>query len=222
MSILIELIGREIIDSRGNPTVEVEVILENGVMGRAAVPSGASTGSHEALELRDKDSKRYLGRGVQKAVKNIDRIIAPKLVGKEVFDQKGIDASMLQWDGTQNKSRLGANALLGVSLACAKAAANQLGVPLYRHMGGFSANLLPLHQMNILNGGAHADNNVDLQECMILPIGARSFSEALQMGVEVFHHLRSILKEKDYPTSVGDEGGFAPILHSNEEAFSLI
>lgn len=222
MSIIIELIGREIIDSRGNPTVEAEVILENGVMGRAAVPSGASTGSHEALELRDKDSKRYLGRGVQKAVRNIHRVISPKLLGMDVLDQKAIDQTMIKLDGTPHKARLGANAILGVSLACAKAAANHLGVPFYQHLGGLSATQLPLPHMNILNGGVHADNNVDLQECMILPIGAKSFKEALRMAVEVFHHLKTILKEKGYKTSVGDEGGFAPDLRSNEEAFSLI
>ncbi len=217
-----EVIGREIIDSRGNPTVEVEVLLENGITGRASVPSGASTGSHEAWELRDKDPNRYLGRGVQKAVGNIRRVIAPKLVGMDVLDQKGIDHAMNQWDGTPNKTRLGANALLAVSLASAKAAANHLGISLYQHLGGLSATQLPLPQMNILNGGVHADNNLDLQEFMILPNGAKSFREALRMGVEVFHHLKSILKEKGYHTSVGDEGGFAPNLHSNEEAFSLI
>jgi len=222
MPTIIEVIGREIIDSRGNPTVEVEVLLESGITGRASVPSGASTGSHEALELRDKDPKRYLGKGVRKAVGNIGRVIAPKLVGMDALDQKGIDSAMLQLDGTPNKIRLGANALLGVSLACAKAAANYLSIPLYRYIGGLSANLLPLPQMNILNGGVHADNNLDLQECMILPIGAKSFREALRMGVEVFHHLKSILKAKGYNTSIGDEGGFAPNLHSNEEAFSLI
>ncbi len=222
MSILIELIGREIIDSRGNPTVEVEVILENGVMGRAAIPSGASTGSHEALELRDKDSKRYLGKGVQKAIQNIHRVISPKLLGMDVLDQKAIDQTMIKLDGTPNKIRLGANAILGVSLACAKAAANHLSIPFYQHLGGLSATQLPLPLMNILNGGVHADNNLDLQECMILPIGAKSFKEALRMGVEVFHHLKAILKEKGYKTSVGDEGGFAPDLRSNEEAFSLI
>ena len=222
MSILIELIGREIIDSRGNPTVEVEVILENGVMGRAAVPSGASTGSHEALELRDKDPKRYLGKGVQKAIQNIHRVISPKLLGMDVLDQKAIDQTMIKLDGTPNKIRLGANAILGVSLACAKAAANHLSIPFYQHLGGLSATQLPLPLMNILNGGVHADNNLDLQECMILPIGAKSFKEALRMGVEVFHHLKAILKESGYKTSVGDEGGFAPDLRSNEEAFSLI
>jgi enolase len=222
MSIIIEVIGREIIDSRGNPTVEVEVILENGFMGRASVPSGASTGSHEALELRDKDAKRYLGKGVRKAIQNIHRVIAPKLLGMDALDQKGIDTAMIRWDGTANKIRLGANAILGVSLACAKAAANCLGVPLYQHLGGLLATHLPLPLMNIINGGAHADNNVDLQECMILPVGAKNFKEALRMGVEVFHHLKAILKTKSYKTSVGDEGGFAPDLHSNEEAFSLI
>jgi enolase len=222
MPVIIEVIGREIIDSRGNPTVEVEVILDNGFMGRASVPSGASTGSHEALELRDKDARRYLGKGVQKAVQNIHRMIAPKLLGMDVLDQTGIDMAMIRWDGTPNKIRLGANAILGVSLACAKAAANNLGIPLYQHLGGLSATQLPLPLMNILNGGVHADNNVDLQECMILPIGAKSFKEALRMGVEVFHNLKSILKTKGYKTSVGDEGGFAPDLHSNEEAFSLI
>jgi enolase len=222
MPIIIEVIGREIIDSRGNPTVEVEVILENGLMGRASVPSGASTGSHEALELRDKDPRRYLGKGVQKAIRSIHRVITPRLLGMDVLDQKGIDAAMVRWDRTSNKAHLGANAILGVSLACAKAAASHLGVPLYQHLGGLSANRLPLPLMNILNGGVHADNNVDLQECMILPLGAKTFKEALRMGVEVFHHLKAILKAKGYKTSVGDEGGFAPDLRSNEEAFSLI
>jgi len=222
MSILIELIGREIIDSRGNPTVEVDAILENGVMGRAAVPSGASTGSHEALELRDRDSKRYLGKGVQKAIQNIHRVISPKLLGMDVLDQKAIDQTMIKLDGTPHKIRLGANAILGVSLAIAKAAANHISIPFYQHLGGLSATQLPLPLMNILNGGVHADNNVDLQECMILPIGAKSFKEALRMGVEAFHHLKAILKENGYKTSVGDEGGFAPDLRSNEEAFSLI
>jgi enolase len=219
---IIKVTGREIIDSRGNPTVEVEVLLRSGVTGRASVPSGASTGSHEALELRDKDPKRYLGRGVQKAVRNIHRVIGPKLLEMDVLDQEGIDTAMLQWDGTPNKTRLGANAVLGVSLACAKAAANHLDIPLYQHLGGLSANQLPLPLMNIVNGGVHADNNLDLQEFMVLPIGARSFKEALRMGVEVFHHLKAVLKGKGYKTSVGDEGGFAPDLHSNEEAFSLL
>ncbi len=222
MAIIAEVIGREILDSRGNPTVEVEVFLESGFSGRASVPSGASTGKHEALELRDKDPKRYLGKGVQKAVQNIHRVMAPKLLGMNALDQKAIDTAMLHWDGTPNKIRLGANAILGVSLACAKAAANHLGLPLYQHLGGLSATRLPLPMMNILNGGVHADNNLDLQECMIIPMGAKSFKEALRMGVEVFHHLKTILKAKGYKTSVGDEGGFAPDLRSNEEAFSLI
>jgi enolase len=222
MAIIVGVTGREILDSRGNPTVEVEVSLESGYRGRASVPSGASTGKHEALELRDKNPKRYLGKGVQKAVQNIHRVMAPKLLGMDVLDQKAIDTAMLQWDGTPNKSRLGANAILGVSLACAKAAANHLGLPLYQHLGGLSATRLPLPMMNILNGGAHADNNLDLQECMIIPAGAKSFKEALRMGVEVFHSLKSILNSRGYKTSVGDEGGFAPDLRSNEEAFSLI
>jgi enolase len=222
MPIIVEVTGREILDSRGNPTVEVEISLESGYRGRASVPSGASTGKHEALELRDKNPKRYLGKGVQKAVQNIHRVMAPKLLGMDVLDQKAIDTAMLQWDGTPNKSRLGANAILGVSLACAKAAANHLGLPLYQHLGGLSATELPLPMMNILNGGAHADNNLDLQECMIIPAGAKSFKEALRMGVEVFHSLKAILNSRGYKTSVGDEGGFAPDLRSNEEAFSLI
>jgi enolase len=222
MATIVEVIGREILDSRGNPTVEAEVFLESGVRGRASVPSGASTGKHEALELRDNDPKRYLGKGVQKAVRNVNRVMAPKLLGMDGLDQKAIDTAMLQWDGTPNKTRLGANAILSVSLACAKAAANYLGLPLYRHLGGLSAARLPLPMMNILNGGVHADNNVDLQECMIIPVGAKSFGVALRMGAEVFHHLKSILKAKGYKTSVGDEGGFAPDLRSNEEAFSLI
>ena len=222
MPLIVEVKGREILDSRGNPTVEVEVFLESGFWGRASVPSGASTGRHEALELRDKDLKRYLGKGVQKAIQNIHRIMVPKLLGMDVLDQKAIDTAMLRWDGTPNKTRLGANAVLGVSLACAKAAADYLGLPLYQHLGGLSATQLPLPMMNILNGGAHADNNVDLQECLILPVGAKSFKEGLRMGVEVFHHLKAILKAKGYKTSVGDEGGFAPDLRSNEEAFSLM
>ena len=222
MAIIVEVIGREILDSRGNPTVEVEVLLESGHGGRASVPSGASTGKHEALELRDNDPKRYLGKGVQKAIQNIRRVMAPKLLGMDALDQKAIDAAMLRWDGTPNKIRLGANAILGVSLACAKAAADYLGIPLYQHLGGLSATRLPLPMMNILNGGVHADNNLDLQECMIIPVGAKSLEEAVRMGTEVFHHLRAILKGKGYKTSVGDEGGFAPDLRSNEDAFSLI
>ncbi len=214
--------GREIIDSRGNPTVEAEVFLTNGAMGRAAVPSGASTGSHEALELRDRDPKRYLGKGVLKAVHHIQRSIAPKLIGMDVLDQREIDERLIRLDGTPNKARLGANAILGVSLACARAAASSSGMPLYRYLGGSSAKQLPLPMMNILNGGAHADNNLDIQEFMILPVGAKSFREALRMGVEVFHHLKTILKEVGYRTSVGDEGGFAPDLRSNEEALTLM
>jgi enolase len=222
MARIVDVTAREILDSRGNPTVEVEIFLESGHRGRASVPSGASTGKHEALELRDNDPKRYLGKGVRKAVQNIHRVMAPKLLGMDVLDQKKIDMVMLQWDGTPNKSRLGANAILGVSLACSKAAANHLGLLLYQYLGGHSATRLPLPMMNILNGGVHADNNLDLQECMILPVGAKSFKEALRMGTEVFHHLKAILKAKGYKTSVGDEGGFAPDLRSNEEAFSLI
>ncbi len=222
MPFIAEIIGREIIDSRGNPTVEAEVLLESGFMGRASVPSGASTGSHEALELRDKDPRRYLGKGVRKAVQNIQRLIAPRLIGMDTLNQKEVDTIMLERDGTPNKTHLGANAILGLSLACAKAAANYLGIPLHQHLGGLSATHLPLPLINILNGGVHADNNLDLQECMILPVGAKTFKEALRMGVEVFHHLKSVLKEKGYKTSVGDEGGFAPDLRSNEEAFSLI
>ena len=219
---IIEVTAREILDSRGNPTVEVEILLESGIRGRASIPSGASTGKHEALELRDKNPKRYLGKGVQKAVQHIRRRIATKLLGMDVLDQMAIDRAMLQWDGTPNKTRLGANAILGVSLACARAAANHQGVSLYHLLGSSSAIRLPLPMMNILNGGAHADNNLDLQECMILPVGAKTFKEALRMGAEVFHHLKTILKGKGYKTSVGDEGGFAPDLRSNEEAFSLI
>ncbi|MCX8116352.1 MAG: phosphopyruvate hydratase [Desulfobacterota bacterium] len=222
MTTIATLIGREILDSRGNPTVEVEVILSNGIKGRAAVPSGASTGTHEALELRDQDSKRYLGKGVRKAIQHIHQSIAPSLVGLEVADQKKIDETLIRLDGTPNKSRLGANAILGVSLACARAAAHDQGLPLFRYLGGPSACQLPLPMMNILNGGAHADNNLDIQEFMILPVGAKSFREALRMGAEVFHHLKSILKARGYKTTVGDEGGFAPDLKSNEEALSLI
>ncbi len=222
MSTIINVIGREILDSRGNPTVEAEVILESGHSGLAAVPSGASTGSHEALELRDEDPKRYLGRGVKKAVKNINNIIAPKLLGNDVLDQTGIDRVMIQLDGTSNKSKLGANAILAVSLACAKASANYLGIPLFRYIGGLTANALPVPLMNILNGGVHADNNLDLQEFMIAPIGAKTFSDGLRMAVEVYHNLKSVLKKKGFRTSVGDEGGFAPDLNSNEEAFHLI
>jgi len=214
--------AREILDSRGNPTVEVDVILDSGVIGRAAVPSGASTGEHEAIELRDGDKSRYSGKGVLKAVENVRKIIAPKLVGMEPFSQKDIDEFMINLDGTQNKSRLGANAILGVSLAVCKAAAIEKRQPLYRYIGGESANILPVPMMNIVNGGEHADNNVDLQEFMIMPFGADSFRGALRMGAEVFHNLKSILKKKGLSTAVGDEGGFAPNLKSNAEAVEVI
>ncbi|MEI8350016.1 MAG: phosphopyruvate hydratase [Candidatus Omnitrophota bacterium] len=213
--------AREILDSRGNPTIEVDVILSNGIVGRAAVPSGASTGEHEALELRDKDSKRYLGKGVLKAVENVNSIICPKIKGQD-SNYKTIDKIMLRLDGTANKSKLGANAILGVSLAVAKAEAAAKKVPLYRYIGGSKANLLPVPLMNILNGGMHADNNLDIQEFMIAPIGFASFSRALQAATEVFHSLKSILKANKLSTSVGDEGGFAPSLSKNEEALSLI
>jgi enolase len=222
MSEIADVYAREIIDSRGNPTLEVEVFLESGVMGRAAVPSGASTGEREALELRDGDKSRYMGKGVLKAVNNVNSQIAEQIIGMEATDQVGIDSKMLQLDGTEFKSNLGANAILGVSLAVAKAAAEEVGLPLYQYIGGVNAKELPLPMMNILNGGAHADNNVDIQEFMIMPAGAASFSEALRMGAEVFHTLKSVLKKKGYNTSVGDEGGFAPNLKSNEEALQII
>ncbi|OHB28583.1 MAG: phosphopyruvate hydratase [Desulfuromonadaceae bacterium GWC2_58_13] len=222
MSEIIDIYAREILDSRGNPTIEVEVFLENGVMGRAAVPSGASTGQREALELRDGDKARYLGKGVSKAVKNVNEIIAEALIGWEASDQSGIDRKLLDLDGTDFKSNLGANALLGVSMACAKAAAEDAGLPLYQYIGGANAKELPLPMMNIINGGAHADNNVDIQEFMIMPAGASSFKEALRMGAEIFHALKKVLKAKGYNTSVGDEGGFAPNLKSNEEALQVI
>ena len=222
MSTIDQVIGREILDSRGNPTVEVEVILESGYLGRAAVPSGASTGVYEALELRDADPGRYLGKGVQTAVDNINEIIAPEIIGFDSLDQRFIDSTMLRLDGTVNKSRLGANAILGVSLAAANAAANYLGLPLYRYIGGVNAHVLPVPMMNILNGGAHADNNVDFQEFMVMPVGAASFKEGLRMGAEVFHSLRKVLKAKKLNTAVGDEGGFAPDLSSNEDAIRMI
>ncbi|MBI2471390.1 MAG: phosphopyruvate hydratase [Planctomycetes bacterium] len=215
--------AREILDSRGNPTIEVDVILKNGTMGRAAVPSGASTGKREALELRDTDKpKRYLGKGVQTAVKNVNEIIAHKLEGMDATGQVEIDNLLIKLDGTKNKEKLGANAMLGVSLAVAKSAANALCLPLYRYIGGTNAKVLPVPMMNILNGGKHADNNLDIQEFMIMPVGAPSLAEALRMGAEVFHNLRSVLKSKGYNTNVGDEGGFAPNLKTNEEAFDLI
>jgi len=222
MSEIIDIYAREILDSRGNPTVEVEVYLESGAMGRAAVPSGASTGEREALELRDGDKQRYLGKGVLKAVENVNEVISEALIGWEASDQAGIDQKLLELDGTDFKSNLGANALLGVSLACAKAAAEEAGLPLYQYLGGTNAKELPLPMMNIINGGAHADNNVDIQEFMIMPAGADSFREALRMGAEIFHALKKVLKEKGYNTAVGDEGGFAPDLKSNEEALQVI
>jgi len=217
-----KITGREIMDSRGNPTVEVDVLLEDGSIGRAAVPSGASTGVHEAVELRDGDKTRYLGKGVTKAVLNINGEIAEKITGMDAMDQEGIDKALIELDGTPNKGRLGANAILGVSLAAAKAAAASKKMPLFKYIGGESANTLPIPMMNILNGGEHADNNVDLQEFMIMPTGASSFKEGLRMGAEVFHNLKKILGSKNYSTSVGDEGGFAPSLQSNEEAVEVI
>ena len=223
MSTLIESIhAREILDSRGNPTLEAEVRLKGGALGRAAVPSGASTGEHEAVELRDGDLKRYLGRGVLKAVRNVNETIAKKLVGFDAAKQEALDELLLALDGTANKSRLGANALLGVSLAAAHAVAHARNLPLYQHLGGAGANLLPVPMMNIVNGGVHADNNVDLQEFMIMPFGAKNFSEALRMGAEIFHHLKKILHARKLSTAVGDEGGFAPDLRSNEEALAVI
>jgi len=222
MSEIVDIYAREILDSRGNPTVEVEVYLESGAMGRAAVPSGASTGEREALELRDGDKARYLGKGVQKAVDNVNEVVTEALIGWEASDQAGIDRKLLELDGTDFKSNLGANALLGVSMACAKAAAEDAGLPLYQYLGGANAKELPLPMMNIINGGAHADNNVDIQEFMIMPAGAPSFREALRMGAEIFHALKNVLKSKGYNTAVGDEGGFAPDLKSNEEALQVI
>jgi enolase len=222
MSAIREIKGRQIIDSRGNPTIEAEVTLESGARGRAAVPSGASTGEKEAIELRDGDKKRWMGKGVSKAVANISKVIAPELLGKEAYDQAGIDRAMIALDGTKTKGKLGANAILGVSLAVAKAAANETGQPLYRYLGGVNARVLPVPLMNIINGGAHADNRLDLQEFMIMPVGASRFSDALRMATEVFHSLKALLKKKGLNTAVGDEGGFAPDLQSNEEALSLI
>ena len=214
--------AREILDSRGNPTLEVEIILEDGASGRAAVPSGASTGAYEAVELRDGDNKRYLGKGVLKAIENVNETIAPRLMGYDALDQAGIDQMLVELDGTPNKSKLGANATLGVSLAVAHAAAASVGLPLYRYLGGTNAKVLPVPMMNILNGGKHADNNVDFQEFMIMPLGAESFREALRMGAEVFHNLKKVLHDKHYSTAVGDEGGFAPNLKSTDEAFEVI
>jgi enolase len=222
MTDIVDIYAREILDSRGNPTVEVEVITSEGVVGTAAVPSGASTGEREAIELRDGDKKRYMGKGVLKAVQNVNEIIAPELEGIDVTEQKLIDEIMIDLDGTKNKEKLGANAILAVSLACARAAAISLGLPLYKYIGGAFAHTLPVPMMNILNGGKHADNNVDIQEFMIMPAGADTFREALRMGVEVFHTLKKVLHDKGYSTSVGDEGGFAPNLKSNEEAIEVI
>jgi enolase len=222
MSKIRKIFAREILDSRGNPTVEVDVVLDNSILGRAAVPSGASTGSKEAVELRDGDSSRYLGKGVEHAVSNVNKIIFPELVGKNAADQKEIDNLMIKLDATENKGRLGANAILGVSLAVAKAAAQDAGMSVFRYIGGNGACRLPVPFFNILNGGKHADNNVDIQEFMIAPVGAKSFREALRMGAETYHHLKSVLKSKSLSTAVGDEGGFAPNLSSNEEAVQII
>ena len=222
MTTIVEVYAREILDSRGNPTVEVDVFLEGGAWGRAAVPSGASTGEHEAIELRDKDPKRFGGKGVLKAVQNVNETIAKELVGEDATEQPDIDGLLLELDGTKNKSKLGANAMLGVSLAVAKAAANALDLPLFQYLGGVNAKTLPVPMMNIINGGAHADNNVDLQEFMIMPAGAPSFAEALRMGAEIFHALKGVLKDGGFNTAVGDEGGFAPNLESNEHALQVI
>ncbi|GIP12839.1 phosphopyruvate hydratase [Paenibacillus macerans] len=222
MTIISEVYAREVLDSRGNPTVEVEVYLESGAIGRAIVPSGASTGAHEAVELRDGDKSRYLGKGVLKAVENVNEIIAPEVIGMDALDQIGIDNLMITLDGTPNKGKLGANAILAVSMAVARAAADALDLPLYAYLGGFNAKQLPVPMMNIVNGGAHADNNVDVQEFMILPVGAPSFKEALRTGAEIFHNLKSVLKDKGLNTAVGDEGGFAPNFASNEDALSSI
>ena len=222
MSLIVEIYAREVLDSRGNPTVEVEVTTENGIVGTAIVPSGASTGVHEAVELRDGDKARYLGKGTLNAVNNVNEKIADELIGFDVFDQVGIDRALIQIDGTDNKSNLGANAILGVSMAVARAASIESDTPLYEYIGGVNAKTLPVPMMNILNGGEHADNNVDIQEFMVMPAGAVSFKEALRMGTEVFHNLKTVLKSKGYNTAVGDEGGFAPNLNSNEEALQTI
>ncbi|MEH7178913.1 phosphopyruvate hydratase [Neobacillus vireti] len=224
MPFIVDVYAREVLDSRGNPTVEVEVFTESGAFGRALVPSGASTGEYEAVELRDGDKDRYLGKGVLKAVDNVNEIIAPHLVGEEfsVLDQVSVDHALIELDGTENKGKLGANAILGVSMAVAHAAANYLDIPLYQYLGGFNSKQLPVPMMNIVNGGEHADNNVDIQEFMVMPVGAPNFREALRMGAEIFHSLKSVLKEKGLNTAVGDEGGFAPNLGSNEEALQTI
>ncbi len=222
MSSIAHIRARQILDSRGNPTIEVDVVTEAGGFGRAAVPSGASTGTHEAVELRDGDKNRYLGKGVENAVNNVNSTIAEELVGIEVSDQRAIDIAMIELDGSPNKANLGANAILGVSMAVAKAAAAETGTPLYRYIGGVNAALLPVPMMNILNGGSHADNSIDFQEFMIMPVNARNFSESLRMGTEVFHHLKTVLKSKGLSTNVGDEGGFAPNIKSNEEAIQTV
>ncbi|MCL6599302.1 MAG: phosphopyruvate hydratase [Alicyclobacillus macrosporangiidus] len=222
MSEIFDIHAREVLDSRGNPTVEVEVQLETGAIGRAIVPSGASTGTHEAVELRDNDKQRYLGKGVRQAVKNVIEIIGPELIGEDANDLVAIDQALIALDGTPNKSKLGANAILGVSMAVAKAAAADVDMPLYRYLGGFNARLLPVPMMNILNGGKHADNTVDIQEFMVVPHGAKTFREALRMGTEVFHHLKAVLKDQGLATTVGDEGGFAPNVKTNEDAIALI
>jgi len=222
MTIISNVYAREVLDSRGNPTVEVEVFLESGGFGRAIVPSGASTGAYEAVELRDGDKGRYLGKGVEKAVRNVNDVIAPEIIGCDALDQARIDSRMIELDGTPNKGNLGANAILAVSMAVARAAADALQIPLYAYLGGFNGRTLPVPMMNILNGGAHADNNVDVQEFMVLPVGAPSFKEALRQGAEIFHNLKAVLKDKGLNTGVGDEGGFAPNLKSNEEALQTI
>jgi len=221
MSIIIKIHARQILDSRGNPTVEVDVITENGILGRAAVPSGASTGEHEAVELRD-GGKDFMGKGVLQAVANVNEKIAPVLVGTSVFEQNKIDQMMIDLDGTPNKSKLGANAILGVSLAAAKAAANELGLPLYRYVGGVSAHTLPVPMMNIINGGSHSDAPIAFQEFMVMPVGAKSFTHAMQMGTEIFHHLKKVLHDRNLSTAVGDEGGFAPALGGTEDALETI
>jgi len=222
MTTIIDVHGRQVLDSRGNPTVEVEVRLESGAEGRAIVPSGASTGTREAVELRDGDPKRYQGKGVLKAVRNVNKVIAPKLIGLDATEQSYLDGVLIGLDGTENKGKLGANAILGVSMAAARAAAEACGLPLYQYIGGIGGRTLPVPMMNILNGGSHADNNVDIQEFMVMPVGASSFAEALRMGVETFHHLKKVLKGKGLNTNVGDEGGFAPLLSSNAEAIEVI
>src|SRR5580692_7096944 len=222
MTEIVAIHAREILDSRGNPTVEADVTLSGGAMGRAAVPSGASTGEHEAVELRDGDKAHYMGKGVLNAVENVESILAPELTGMDASNQRLIDSTMIAIDGTENKSKLGANAILAVSMACARAAANALQIPLYRYLGGVNASVLPVPMMNIINGGAHADNNVDFQEFMVMPVGAERFGDALRWGVEVFHTLKGVLKKRGYSTSVGDEGGFAPNLKSNDEALDVV